>query len=690
MEPVVTPRTFQNRYEVTHLIARGGMAQVYRALDTRLGRHVAVKVLFPELSIDRTFVERFRREAQAAAHLSHPNVVAVYDWGEDEGTYFLVMELVEGTSLATALRAEKSMPATRAATIAAQVAGALAYAHRHGVVHRDIKPGNVLLTDDGQVKVTDFGIAQAISTEEGLTMAGSVMGTAAYFSPEQAEGAVVDGRSDVYSLGVVLFEMLAGRPPFVGDSPVAVASMHVRNDPPPLRELNPAVPEAIELVTMRALQKRPDQRYQTAEDFRADLLRFCEGRPVLATPVSAGIATTGVLGEVGAVTTVLPSAQGSTTVLPAAVGTTGTMPARDTTTAVPAVAPLAALPVTAPPVAPSPFLGDGAGVPPARPARPNRTPWVIAALLVALAIAGFFVARALAGPTVLRMPDLVGHAYAPAAAQLRGEGFTVNEHQVHNQDPQGTIVQTHPPKGTSLRSGQSILLVVSLGPPHYVNVPTVTGDNLVTAEQALTSADLRSQLVKVAQWNAPVVPDSVLAQSVAGGTQVQSGDVITLTVLAANGQYPVPNLTNDSGPQAGSTLNQYGLTTGTASQQCSSSVANGNVISTSPPANQMVQAGTPVNLVLSTGACPVQVPNLYNLNEQQATQAAQAVQLTVSFTQMSCSAGEVSSGLVVQQSPAALSMAQPDTPINATIGCTTSSTTTTSFGLRGHGHGHGR
>ena len=288
MEPTRTPRVLSGRYELSHLVARGGMAEVYRARDQLLDRPVALKVLFPELSVDRSFVERFRREAQAAANLSHPNIVPVFDWGEDSGTYFIVMEFVDGRALSSILRTAGPLHPDRAAEIAADVAGALSYAHRHGVVHRDVKPGNVLITEEGTIKVTDFGIARAVNTEESVTQTGAVMGTATYFSPEQAEGMGVDSRSDIYSLGVVLFEMVTGRPPFLGDTPVAVASKHVREHPPAPREVNPGVPPDLEAIILKCLAKSPDHRYATGDDLRIDLLRFREGRAVGATSPPTG------------------------------------------------------------------------------------------------------------------------------------------------------------------------------------------------------------------------------------------------------------------------------------------------------------------------------------------------------------------------------------------------------------------
>jgi eukaryotic-like serine/threonine-protein kinase len=286
-----TPHVLLDRYEVGRLLGAGGMAEVFEGRDRLLARRVAIKVLQAQFVRDPSFLIRFKREAQAAASLSHPNIVGVYDTGTEDGTHFIVMEYVDGRTLKEVIRAEGPLYPERAAEICADVCSALAAAHARGLIHRDIKPGNVMLTPEGKVKVMDFGIARA-TTSETITQTAAVVGTAQYISPEQAQGQTVDYRSDLYSLGCCLYEMLTGTVPFTGATPVAIAYRHVREDPTPPRMLNGDVPAPLEAICLKAMAKLPDNRYQTAAEFQDDLERFRSGRPVLATPLLDAAATT--------------------------------------------------------------------------------------------------------------------------------------------------------------------------------------------------------------------------------------------------------------------------------------------------------------------------------------------------------------------------------------------------------------
>jgi serine/threonine protein kinase len=296
-----TPHVLLDRYEVGRLLGAGGMAEVFEGRDRLLARRVAIKVLQAQFVRDPSFLIRFKREAQAAASLSHPNIVGVYDTGSEDGTHFIVMEYVDGRTLKEVIRAEGPLYPERAAEICADVCSALAAAHARGLIHRDIKPGNVMLTPDGKVKVMDFGIARA-TTSETITQTAAVVGTAQYISPEQAQGQTVDYRSDLYSVGCCLYEMLTGTVPFTGATPVAIAYRHVREDPTPPRMLNPDVPRPLEAITLKAMAKLPDNRYQTAAELHDDLERFRNGRPVLATPLMDSAATTQAIprGDAGA------------------------------------------------------------------------------------------------------------------------------------------------------------------------------------------------------------------------------------------------------------------------------------------------------------------------------------------------------------------------------------------------------
>ncbi|GAB4081206.1 Stk1 family PASTA domain-containing Ser/Thr kinase [Modestobacter muralis] len=520
---MTTPQVLGERYEIGGVLGRGGMAEVHRGRDLRLGREVAVKVLRQDLARDPSSQVRFRREAQAAASLNHPAIVAVYDTGEDRtatgATPYIVMEYVEGETLRDLLRTEGRLPPERAMSLTADICAALDFSHRNGIVHRDVKPGNVMITPQGTVKVMDFGIARAVSDSAAtMTSTAAVIGTAQYLSPEQARGEGVDARSDVYSAGCLLYELATGTPPFTGDSPVAVAYQHVREDPRTPSSINPEIPPALDAILLKAMSKNPANRYQSAADMRADLLRAIAGQRVEATPVMSdadrttiiGATSAGryddqwdeqddgrrkrrtliaaviggllLLGLVIAGIVVLNSGGDREPTTPAVVQVAVPNVVGQTEEAATTALTSAGLTVGEVTEEASPTVVEGQVVrtdPASGTQLAERSP-------VALVVS--------AGPDSLAVPDLAGRETADARDRLEAAGFTgsISTDQVDSLQPEGTVVESDPPAGTQADPDADITLKVSTG---TIDLPDVRGLTAAAARERLISAGIDNGLI---------------------------------------------------------------------------------------------------------------------------------------------------------------------------------------------------
>jgi serine/threonine-protein kinase len=668
-----------DRYEMQQRIGRGGMADVYLARDILLDRLVAIKVLFPEFATDPAFVERFRREAQSAANLNHPNIVGVYDWGRSNNTYFMAMEYVPGRTLADALRDIGQIPAMKAAEVGIEVAAALAFAHRNNVVHRDIKPGNILIGSSGQLKVADFGIARALGSaaDNSLTQVGSVMGTAAYFSPEQAQGGQPDPRSDLYSLGIVLYEMVGGRPPFSGENPVAIAYKQVHDQPQPLNQLAPDVPRAFEAIVARLLAKDPDLRYPSADAVRDDLRRFRDGVPVQALaaiinrkpgdPTPAGLATT-----------VMPSVpgdmladQGATEVLPTTPpppdGSTGSLP-RTT------INPNPDLP---------PGYTPGVAVVSTDDIQRRRKILIISAISAAvLVLIGAIIAvLALTGDDatteLVVVPNVVDLPLGQAVSTLEAEGFEVVPTAEENPTKEANIVWSQvPAAGESVGRGEPVTVIYNpSNQPEFV--PDLRGKTLEEARTLLLELGLTIGTI-TQQNDDTVAENTIISSSPKAGESVLGGATIDLFVSQGSGAVTVPNVQGQTRDAAVSLLegDPFKFIV-TVVDEASTTIEKGRVVRTAPVIGSPGTKGGSLTLYVSSGPAPIPVPPVVGLTEAQARAALTAKGFTVRVEEyVDVPTGSANDGRVISQTPSQNTDAPAGSQIALKIGKAVSAPTT--------------
>jgi eukaryotic-like serine/threonine-protein kinase len=652
----VSRPVFNDRYEIQSRIGRGGMADVFRAHDRLLDRSVAVKVLFPEFATESNFVERFRREAQSAANLTHPNIVGVFDWGKQDSTYFIVMEFVAGRSLADLLRSAGPIPAARAADIAGDVAAALGFAHRNNMVHRDIKPANILVSDAGEVKVADFGIARALNgaTEQDLTQAGAVMGTATYFSPEQAQGSQPDPRSDLYSLGIVMYEMVTGRPPFVGDNPVAIAYRQVHEMPVRPAQLNPDIPLGFEQIIHRMLQKDPAKRYQTADELRNDLRRFREGLGMETDHVSAARA--------------LPMDPATTAAAARSRAGDG------------GVAPTSAISRRAQEAYQQPTQAVRRQGPPSEPPGPprhdgdrhrrRRTGVLIGAILATLLVLGgvFFALYEFLSSSPsdsigsVTVENVVTDDVAQATVVLEAQGLKVNVIPTVSETVKiDTVIEQSPKAGAKVNTDTTVDLKVSTGKGL---VPLADQTNIIATDAKKNLEDLDFVVVIKNAPSPDVTAGSVISQDPKPGS-IEKGSVVTLTVSSGRDQVLVPNVANLDAVTATSQLTNARLKA-VPDNEGSDSVPIGQVTRTDPPANTPVDPGSEVRIYVSSGPNPVAVPTVVGLTFTEAVNAIAAAGFTP--RPVDVDSDPTNAQRVVSQSPAPGGVLNPGGTVIINVG----------------------
>ncbi len=572
-------RVFNNRYQITERIGIGGMAEVYRAQDNVLGRLVAVKVMLPQYAADPSFTQRFKQEAAAAANLQSPYIVNVYDWGHDEGTYYIVMEFVRGSDLKTAINERGAINQRKVAEIGSQVCQALSVAHGLDIIHRDIKPQNIMVQPDGNVKVMDFGIARAKNSVK--TQTSSVLGTAHYISPEQAQGKDLTATSDIYSLGIVLYESATGRLPFDGPDAVSVAMKQVNDLPAPPHEINPDIDPALEAIIMKAMAKNPADRFATSKDMRLALNDYLAGRPVnLGEGFTS--AQTSVMG--GVVPPIGPAAVDGTAVMPAMGGVGGVNPAA--------------------PVSPARSYrsDDGNGK-----KSNKKTIAIVIGIIAALAIVGGVAFALMSGggsndKDAIPLPDVVGQSADQATATLTQAGFTniVTEESFNEKVEAGKVVSQDPRGGTKQKKDTKITLGVSKG-TQEITVPDLTGKTADQAKKELTANGLKYS-AGTAEYSDKVEKDHIVRQDVAPGTQVAKGTTITYYLSLGSEGIEVPNVVGMMRGDAVATLNNLGLLVDTNNYTYQASdKPEGTVLAQTPAAGSKLQENGMVALTLSKG-----------------------------------------------------------------------------------------